>query len=404
MKKLELTNCRLDSIPPFLAYFQDLEELVFSQSDITEIPPWIFDLPNIKNINFSDCPLSESAMLFLNNQHGRVNANGEEIDILFDTSAQTNTWSIEDGLDIIYKNEEEKKSDIQDKLQALAQNTDGDKKQVYEILKNVLQRRDLFRRKIIVIEIKKILEGLNDVNQEVFFTNTQILSASLGNCNTPIVEMLTKKHLSEITSKLIENTSEYFGKLPEEEKAFLTKAALEQRILQEIPRALFNNRESDLAPVEHIEKINAILDAFFVPNAENHSDNSTLRIKGDRPRVASTSDYLFFGLQLLKGNHKLLENVAKIACKTDDKGNLLIQQDNHGAACYELDNAKLSEILDSWLYEHQIYTTQRKVAIKFEGEIIKLIDDSRRKLNEKNIDITSEEVDQATSFLLIDQP
>ncbi len=201
------------------------------------------------------------------------------------------------------------------------------------------------------------LSDVVDANEEDRKNLIAQAGTALGNCATPVTDFL----MSYYISKQLEKKQD----IDEKMEALLYKTGLQDYItkwkLNKLPL-------NDLYGNEHVEKLDGLLNAVFLKDA-NNSPNNKCPIDGVKAEryMPSVTRYIDAGFMLV--TEELVKNFAKLVCNTSKNGELVKNENNH----YIADYSKLDRIKDLYINSIGIKTPVQKMADEFENKYTTLL-------------------------------
>ena len=166
------------------------------------------------------------------------------------------------------------------------------------------------------------------------------MATALGNCATPVNDILTVGCVASHTSKGI---SEDF---PKEVQAVIVREALEKEILKELSKLKVEGKQVFKA-IEFTEYVKALSNAVFLEGASRHTDNKVkiLFPEGTKPQtLPSKTVNVEFAFKQVKD--ELAVAFAELCCKTNDDATKTLVQDSQQR--YTFDENKLNTIVEKY--------------------------------------------------------
>ncbi|WP_340203769.1 hypothetical protein, partial [Ascidiimonas sp. W6] len=223
------------------------------------------------------------------------------------------------------------------------------------IKENTLKAKEVvigFLEKIPLTNIKAngvYIEGAVQLLDPVFNESTsdedkktalQTIATALGDCATPVKDILTVAYVASYGSK---STSEEPSK---EVQAVIVREAVEKAILTELS-ALEVAGERVFNTNEFIEQVKGLSNAIFLNGAAEHPNNKVkiLFPEGTKPQtLPSKTAYEDFAFKVVKD--ELAIAFAKLCCITnDDAANTLVQDSQQR---YTFDKNKLNSMVEKY--------------------------------------------------------
>jgi hypothetical protein len=162
----------------------------------------------------------------------------------------------------------------------------------------------------------------------------------------------------------------------------IAREALEYTVVNELSGRYLGGRNAN----EKIEKVQALVNAVYLKEAENRIENTTIKIEGNRSYLPSKSAYPAFGFKQVRDNTELVEAFLKLVCKKDDKRNLIKNED----AKYILDPYKI-KVIEIRYFEKQDIDTSLIILIKdYKKQVTKFII-KKREENQEYLDFSDDE-------------
>ncbi len=320
LKMLTLKRNRIQHLPAGIGRMMHLEYLDASSNRLRTLPMELGELPNISHLDLQSNPLSGTSMQWLRTV---FSAGVYQVDM----SAHEQDTGYSKALELLYGASADEKLSKINGLGGSYQTGNGAAMiPGHAVVKEFLKRVPLNNDGDQQLYIPPLTYFMDKVLLEKSEMGLLAMASSLGNCATPVKDLLTQKAVGLIL--------EQKGALSNADRALVERAAIEEHIWSEIGPTLKNK---DL-----IEQVQGLLNSLFVDGSEDMSQNK-VKIKGERPRVVSKTRFIGSAFEDVSTEVGL--NFARLCCITDTQGNPAV--DDQGK--YTLDPAKYKAITKPYL-------------------------------------------------------
>ena len=290
--------------------------------------------------------------------------------------AHTLVSSMDLALDKLYPNNHQKVTAIKDSINSeefkTSQNYNINNEisdtgaSAQNVLTNFLRRFEIFNtndtNSPMLVAARAIFNRIFDDKRLDEKKRTEIskIAISLGDCNTPVMSHLIAEFLSPHYENLKNGEN-----IASEIDDLIAREALEYTVVNELSGRYLGGRNAN----EKIEKVQALVNAVYLKEAENHIENTTIKIEGNRSYLPSKSAYPVFGFTQVRDNTELVEAFLKLVCKEDDKGNLIKNENNK----YKLDQVKIQVIKIRYFEKQDINTPLIKIIKDYKKQVTEFI-------------------------------
>ncbi len=368
LTKLQASFNQIDSLPPEIGQLQNLQEFWISNNQLPEFPREIERLPNLRNLYATDNPLTNEAIL-------NITANLGDHVVTTDLAARFRANNYREVIQQLYGDQSAAKlAQINAMDQGAFEPAEGSRLTGKNVLVKFLEAiptSSAAAGMLYIPAAKLILDRVFETTAEERDTNLQKIATSLGNCPTPVQGFLTQITIDESIPR--DENGNVIGSIPKLIDTLIKREALEEFVIDKLKDSLPKN--------ETIEITQALLNSVYLGGAENIRV-SKVKIEGDRNRVPSKSvnvDYGFFHM-----TEALAKEFAQLICKTDEAGELLIQNDK-----YQLDPSKIRAINEPHFAGLGILTDREKLIVKLENQLQNVIVQNDLTSQHENADAVS---------------
>ena len=367
LKTLNLVSNRLQTLPESIGELTSLNYLIIRNNRLQTLPESIGGRNNI-NIYAENNPFSEQTISWIRSLSAQL--------ILFNMEAHTLVSSMDLALDKLYPNNHQKVTDIKDSINSeefkTSQNYNINNEisdtgaSAQNVLTNFLRRFEIFNtndtNSPMLVAARAIFNRIFDDKPLGDKKRTEIskIAISLGDCNTPVMSHLIAEFLSP-HYEILKNGENIASEIDD----LIAREALEYTVVNELSGRYLGGRNAN----EKIEKVQALVNAVYLKEAENHIENTTIKIEGNRSYLPSKSAYPVFGFKQVRDNTELVEAFLKLVCKEDDKGNLIKNENNK----YKLDQVKIQVIKIRFFEKQDINTPLIKIIKDYKKQVTEFI-------------------------------
>ena len=367
LKTLNLVSNRLQTLPESIGELTSLNYLNIRNNRLQTLPESIGGRNNI-NIYAENNPFSEQTISWIRSLSAQL--------ILFNMEAHTLVSSMDLALDKLYPNNHQKVTDIKDSINSeefkTSQNYNINNEisdtgaSAQNVLTNFLRRFEIFNtndtNSPMLVAARAIFNRIFDDKPLGDKKRTEIskIAISLGDCNTPVMSHLIAEFLSP-HYEILKNGENIASEIDD----LIAREALEYTVVNELSGRYLGGRNAN----EKIEKVQALVNAVYLKEAENHIENTTIKIEGNRSYLPSKSAYPVFGFKQVRDNTELVEAFLKLVCKEDDKGNLIKNENNK----YKLDQVKIQVIKIRFFEKQDINTPLIKIIKDYKKQVTEFI-------------------------------
>ncbi|WP_426476692.1 leucine-rich repeat domain-containing protein [Chryseobacterium sp. CBSDS_008] len=358
LTELSVSYTSITQLPESIGQLSNLTYLSAAGTRITDLPEELANLENIM-LDFRLSRLSPEALGLLTRMEGRGNVN-----VFTDMSAHDMLESHENVLRRLYPDDQERKQ-----ILAGIENSDLDdttiiygtqypkNKSAKEIIKEFLSKVPLnsgSEYNLYAPTVKILLAKLQDLNIKKEDRNLLLIrmATSLGDCATPVKELLMKMKIEELLKQS--------GGLSEVDEQMIGRLAL-----MEEAGKLKGFRDN-----EKIEAVNALVALVYSPNRVDQKHQAVMKAVPDIKFVGESirdlpliSSYPVFGFTLIKDKPELIEKFAALVCEMNGDKPVQIS-----AGEYKLDEKKLMKLKDNLLHFNELQNdsiaTERKKCIQ----------------------------------------
>ena len=220
----------------------------------------------------------------------------------------------------------------------------------------------------IYIPTAKTMLGVifNKPESEEAKTMVSAISTCLGACRTPVKSLLGQYYMFNVsksgTDNLSTKTKEIFG-----------REALENLISEKLNDEIvalveFLKRPSKGLKDENIEIVQGLLNSVFLAEKHSKKPHSKLQISGTDFNLDSKTINIDFGFDLIAKSQNLMNEFAKLICKTNSSNELLLEGEK-----YIFDVGKYNIISEAFFSTFGIISEREKRINKFKSDFDKLI-------------------------------
>ena len=266
LKNLDLSDNQLTEIPQSIGDLTGLKKLYLSSNQLTEIPQRIGDLTGLEMLSLDNNPLNDDTRTFLNHHQTLRNI------------VSTNMAAYENNEDIRWDDLGVTNKTIIDKVQH------EDNPQLKRFVQ-LAQSSSLYQKDRDVLKqgLNFLLNGLLEESS----LNEEIMKIYSTDCSTPVATICMQFYVLSLNEQNID--------LPEE---MIAKLALSDYLSKNAEKLQINTNDI-------IEKVNAVLNAFFLKDSHQHSDNK-LQVKHDHDQPSNTTYIEFSYNQLSQESANLI--------------------------------------------------------------------------------------------------
>ncbi len=342
LQKLELGGNKFVVVPNVVLELKGLENLSMQKNGMTDVPKAIKDLAKISVLDVTGNPLTAKAMIRLDDTFGTK--------AKFNRAPFRSNPKLLKTLDVIYPKKgvfsRGKAAGKAAKIDALivpGPFTDEEGKivnaqqVVYSLLRGIPLEgptknelyfesyRDLVEP---VMENKTLQEKKNDLGK---------IATSLGNCETPVLNLLMQTYVGKYIYKDKEARPSNFD-------AIVAREAFEKAIVSKLSNAVDEDGEKIMPNNEKVEQVQALVNAFFSKDASTNEHNK-LKVafpEGGPDKLPNKTLNDEYGYKIVKP--ALVREAAKILCQTDANGTLETNDDG----AYVFDPKKLERIVNKY--------------------------------------------------------
>ena len=365
--KLNLDNNLLPTLPESIGELTSLNFLSIRNNRLQTLPESIGGFNNI-DIYAQNNPLSEQTIRWIMSLSAQL--------IIFNMAAHTLLSSMDLALDKLYPNKLQKVTAIKDSINSeefkTSQNYNINNEisdtgaSAQNVLTNFLRRFEIFNtndtNSPMLVAARAIFNRIFDDKPLDDKKRTEIskIAISLGDCNTPVMSHLIAEFHSP-HYEILKNGENIASEIDD----LIAREALEYTVVNELSGRYLGGRNAN----EKIEKVQALVNAVYLKEAENHIENTTIKIEGNRSYLPSKSAYPVFGFKQVRDNTELVEAFLKLVCKEDDKGNLIKNENNK----YKLDQVKIQVIKIRYFEKQDINTPLIKIIKDYKTQVTEFI-------------------------------
>ena len=365
--KLNLDNNLLPTLPESIGELTSLNFLSIRNNRLQTLPESIGGFNNI-DIYAQNNPLSEQTIRWIMSLSAQL--------IIFNMAAHTLLSSMDLALDKLYPNKLQKVTAIKDSINSeefkTSQNYNINNEisdtgaSAQNVLTNFLRRFEIFNtndtNSPMLVAARAIFTRIFDDKPLDDKKRTEIskIAISLGDCNTPVMSHLIAEFHSP-HYEILKNGENIGSEIDD----LIAREALEYTVVNELSGRYLGGRNAN----EKIEKVQALVNAVYLKEAENHIENTTIKIEGNRSYLPSKSAYPVFGFKQVRDNTELVEAFLKLVCKEDDKGNLIKNENNK----YKLDQVKIQVIKIRYFEKQDINTPLIKIIKDYKTQVTEFI-------------------------------
>lgn len=377
LKEINLTRNEIESLPESVENLNSLEVISLYENDLRTFPVVLTTLPQIREIdlcvNFieelprdlripdtleirlTDNSLSDETLSWINNNFPNGN-------IETDMAENEEVQSVDDVLNAIYP---DNATEVKNSIESLnfeeftTANFNDRRKIAAEVLNEFLSKTPYegpIASEIYLPVAKGFIDTVMnpEVSREDKSTELQKMATSLGNCATPVKSFLIQNAVDQQLRSGEELTPLM--------QSLLDREAVEDRINTVLKGQLRRN--------EKIEQVQALVNAIFMPGAENKSENK-IKITGDRERLPSKTSNVDYGFEIITPEHTTA--FAQLFCETDTEK--VPAKNTEGT--YSLDPAKLKSVTSAYRAKLGIISNEERSVMEktstYETQIVPLV-------------------------------
>ncbi|QCX00637.1 leucine-rich repeat domain-containing protein [Aggregatimonas sangjinii] len=343
---LNLNDNEIAEIPETIDKLSRLENLDLSYNALTDLPEQLCNLDSLISLDLRENNLNQEAITLLDEHF-------HDVALYQETVSNPNITVI---LDTLYPGEGATKLET---INAVDGQIDigveePQRIQTSEMISDFLSKipiRGALANEVYHVAAKQLLDKVLNTETAAIDRESALvqISASLGNCNTPVMDLLSSTYVNNALEKeTILNATDV---------TLVTALALKDRIKTELGKL-------DGAG-EEIEIVQGLINAVFLEGSENDALNK-LKIIGERNRIPSNSLNTEFAYNQVNDEH--VKMVAKLCCKTD------VAPTTGKVAPYEIDLSKLGAIKAQFLVKMGKIDQREQLINDYEKEIRNVLD------------------------------
>ncbi|MFB3390077.1 leucine-rich repeat domain-containing protein [Flavobacterium sp. LAR06] len=335
---LDLSSNRIPRFPDSIGELLNLRELNASGTLLIEVPETLGNLQNLQRLYLDNCPISETGVIWLMRTFPNIEFNLNMI-------AHESVRSIKDVLKDLYPDEQERSmvkeslenNDIDQEVTIIYGGSRSVNKPAKEAIVDFLCKTPRMNseanRQMYKGPIKDLISDITNqsIPQEDRLLILGAMTASMGDCNTPVTKYLTNEAARRLLSK------SNYEELSEFEQALIEREAVEEKL----------GRLKGHSDGEKTESVQGLSNTIYWNCAETNDRNKDMKIVGDRTRLPSKTAYIGLGFQLLEGKSELLREHVRLVCQTDDNNEPL----KTAQGKYQLDRGKIKKIREEYMAE-----------------------------------------------------
>lgn len=218
-------------------------------------------------------------------------------------------------------------------------------------------------QKLYNITVKHLLHQIQN-GGEVAKTTLHHMASTLGEgrCPTPVADFLLQ------TATTLINDNKLEGYTPEYLDALIAKVALQEKAQELINKSPYKNE------TEVVEILQALVNSVFLKGAEDYT--GAIKIAGKRPfYLPSQTQNIEFAFLQLKNRKDLTVPFAKLCCKTNKRGKLVIKRGKpfFWRTKYVLDDSKIKALKQAYYTKRGILSVEEQYVNKFKNQFNTLV-------------------------------